>query len=125
MDAPICPNCNGFIPNNQTPGAYPGAISRKDNKTEICSDCGVYEAMVQAFGKERVDAMKKSDGCPVCLLNCYDRCGTPVDSMDNHEYDGCNHLICINCLTKLRDIEHTQCPVCRGDITELLETLDD
>jgi hypothetical protein len=42
---PICPQCDGFIPNNETPGAYMGAISRKDNKTEICSACGVTEAL--------------------------------------------------------------------------------
>ena len=44
-DFPICPKCSGYIPNNETPGAYPGAISRADNKTEICSDCGVAEAL--------------------------------------------------------------------------------
>jgi hypothetical protein len=43
--APICPRCNGFIPNNETPGAYMGALSRRDNKTEICSSCGVDEAL--------------------------------------------------------------------------------
>lgn len=42
---PICPNCGGYIPNNETPGAYMGALSRRDNETEICSDCGTREAM--------------------------------------------------------------------------------
>ena len=42
---PVCPNCGGHIPNNDTPGLYPGALSRKDNETEICSACGVGEAM--------------------------------------------------------------------------------
>lgn len=41
-----CPDCGGFIPNNENPGAYPGAISRKDNKTEICSDCGMAEGIL-------------------------------------------------------------------------------
>jgi hypothetical protein len=41
---PICPLCDGFIPNNEQPGEYPGALSRRDNKTEICSECGVREA---------------------------------------------------------------------------------
>lgn len=41
----ICPMCKGFIPNNETPGAYPGAISRRDGKTEICSKCGTLEAL--------------------------------------------------------------------------------
>jgi len=42
---PICPKCLGYIPNNETPGAYPGALSRTDNKTEICSECGFLEAI--------------------------------------------------------------------------------
>lgn len=43
---PICPMCGNFIPNNATPGEYPGALSRQDNRTEICSDCGTREALV-------------------------------------------------------------------------------
>lgn len=39
-----CPTCDGYIPTNEHIGAYPGAISRRDNKTEICSACGVKEA---------------------------------------------------------------------------------
>jgi hypothetical protein len=45
----ICPSCNGFIPNNEMPGAYPGALSRRDNETEICSACGEIEAIVDYF----------------------------------------------------------------------------
>lgn len=51
--APICPACGGFIPNNKTPGAYPGALSRKDNKTEICSQCGVDEALFDILLSEK------------------------------------------------------------------------
>ena len=51
-DAPICPRCNGYIPNNEQPGAYPGALSRVDNKTEICSECGTLEAIEQFTGGE-------------------------------------------------------------------------
>ena len=40
-----CPRCDGFIPSNDCPGLYPGAISRVDNETEICSNCGVSEAI--------------------------------------------------------------------------------
>lgn len=39
-----CPNCDGYIPNNENIGAYSGALSRRDNKTEICSSCGTLEA---------------------------------------------------------------------------------
>lgn len=42
-----CPRCGGWIPNNLQPGAYPGALSRWDNETEVCSDCGTQEAMLQ------------------------------------------------------------------------------
>lgn len=48
---PVCPRCTHFIPNDMTPGAYPGAISRVDNKTEICSECGTVEAMLQWQGE--------------------------------------------------------------------------
>lgn len=41
----LCPRCLGAIPNNEFAGMYPGALSRTDNKTEICSDCGVQEAL--------------------------------------------------------------------------------
>lgn len=41
----ICPRCMGYIPNAEFAGMYPGAISRLDNKTEICSECGSLEAI--------------------------------------------------------------------------------
>jgi hypothetical protein len=50
-ELPICPKCSGYIPNNNTPGAYSGAISRVDNKTEICSSCGTQEALDAFFGE--------------------------------------------------------------------------
>jgi hypothetical protein len=51
-----CPKCAGYIPNNKTPGAYSGAISRRDNKTEICSACGTMEALEDFFEREKVGA---------------------------------------------------------------------
>lgn len=39
-----CPRCLGGVPTPSERGEYPGAISRTDNKTEICSECGVREA---------------------------------------------------------------------------------
>lgn len=45
-----CPACDGFIPNDTHIGQYPGAISRRDNKTEICSPCGNREAFEDFFG---------------------------------------------------------------------------
>jgi hypothetical protein len=52
MEPKTCPKCSGWIPNNKTPGAYAGAISRRDNKTEICSACGTMEALEDFFGAE-------------------------------------------------------------------------
>lgn len=46
-DIALCPRCKSPIPNAETPGAYPGALSRVDNITEVCSACGVFEAMMQ------------------------------------------------------------------------------
>lgn len=45
----MCPRCGGGIPNDAMRGQYPGAVSRWDNKTEICSMCGQEEAMTQFF----------------------------------------------------------------------------
>lgn len=42
---PRCPRCGNYIPTNEAPGAYPGALSRRDGVTEICSSCGVVEAL--------------------------------------------------------------------------------
>lgn len=50
---PVCPRCSGYIPNNDRPGAYPGALSRLDNKTEICSDCGTEEALEDYYDEIR------------------------------------------------------------------------
>lgn len=47
-----CPRCLGAIPNNDQPGAYMGALSRVDNHSEICSPCGVEEAMLLLAAKE-------------------------------------------------------------------------
>ena len=52
-----CPICRGMIPNNQHPGAYPGAMSRFDNHTEVCSMCGSVEALIGLMGSD--DAKKK------------------------------------------------------------------
>ena len=47
MTTPLCPRCGGHIPNNDQPGAHPGALSRVDDSTEVCSACGVEEAVEQ------------------------------------------------------------------------------
>jgi hypothetical protein len=42
----LCPRCQeNLIPSNEHAGKYPGALSRADNETEICSSCGYDEAM--------------------------------------------------------------------------------
>lgn len=46
----LCPRCEiNLIPNNDSPGCYPGALSRTDNQTEICSSCGTDEAIKKTF----------------------------------------------------------------------------
>lgn len=40
-----CLRCGGGVPNDAQPGLYPGALSRLDNATYICSACGTREAM--------------------------------------------------------------------------------
>lgn len=55
MKKPKCPICSGPIPNALHEGKYAGALSRVDNETEICSECGVMEAMqdLQKFADAR------------------------------------------------------------------------
>jgi len=45
-----CPRCEGPIPTALHKGQYPGALSRTDNATEICSQCGQDEAWEQMAG---------------------------------------------------------------------------
>jgi hypothetical protein len=54
----ICPICR-----NDYDGRYP-ALSRRDNKTEICPNCGVMEAMEDLYWnkvKKNADAKTKTD----------------------------------------------------------------
>lgn len=53
MEKQKCPRCGGWIPSNENPGAHVGALSRSDNVTEICSLCGVEEALL-VFGAQGV-----------------------------------------------------------------------
>ena len=48
---PKCPRCGGGIPNDAQEGEYPGALSRRDNKTYICSECGTLEALEDFMGQ--------------------------------------------------------------------------
>lgn len=45
-----CPRCGHKIPNDASPGAYGGALSRTDDTTEVCSNCGVNEALEHLAG---------------------------------------------------------------------------
>lgn len=49
-----CPRCEGFIPSLARAGEYPGATSRADNETEICSACGADEALRIELSNELV-----------------------------------------------------------------------
>lgn len=58
-----CPRCGGPVPNESFMGEYPGALSRYDNETYICSACGTAEAMYQYY--ERANRFTKSTLPPV------------------------------------------------------------
>lgn len=56
MAVTVCPRCSGGVPNDAQPGAYPGALSRWDNQSEICSACGTEEALIQLMhGRAALD----------------------------------------------------------------------
>jgi hypothetical protein len=46
MQSVLCPRCAVRL----LPMGYPGALSRVDNHTEICSECGQDEALLQWAG---------------------------------------------------------------------------
>lgn len=47
----ICPRCSGDVPNTLHRGEYVGALSRTDNETIVCSECGQQEAFEQFFSE--------------------------------------------------------------------------
>lgn len=51
----MCPICSEPIPSREHAGKYMGAISRKDNVTEICNACGTAEAMADYFTWDNSD----------------------------------------------------------------------
>jgi hypothetical protein len=57
--------------------------------------------------------------CPVCLLTNEEN-HSLIDNMQNHEFDGCKHFICISCIQQMYEHDIVSCPVCRGDITRLV-----
>ena len=54
-----CPRCGHGIPSDEHRGQYPGALSRLDNQTYVCSDCGTKEAMYQYTVSRRLPAINK------------------------------------------------------------------
>lgn len=99
---PVCPTCGGYIPNNREPGAYPGALSRKDNKTEICSACGTAEALAGYLRNEHkwepsgavagwhLPAGDNVKPQPVLVPLAISRLATMIGG-------GCEYLECIQC----------------------------
>lgn len=83
LNKPVCPRCLGFIPSNVFAGEYPGAISRIDNKTEICSDCGTEEAIL---------ALIAIDQWPIVLYDhpatkyAFERWQTRIEMNQLHEH---------------------------------------
>ena len=63
IEIKMCPICSEPIPNREHAGKYCGAISRKDNVTEICSACGNAEAMadLQEYLQELQFDEKRAD----------------------------------------------------------------
>lgn len=51
-----CPRCQGPVPRADMQGKYPGALSRVDNATYICSACGTDEAMFQFHNRTKQGA---------------------------------------------------------------------
>lgn len=90
-----CPACDGYIPNNENIGAYSGAISRRDNKTEVCSACGTREAMEAVLGLTATNnpADRASTTCKHCAMTIYPLFNVWVDDTSG---DGCLQITPFN-----------------------------
>ena len=53
----FCPICDGAVPTEEYKGQFPGALSRFDNNEEVCSLCGMAEAMTPFFSPEGRELM--------------------------------------------------------------------
>jgi len=53
----LCPSCARVFP-----AEYPGALSRRDNKTEICSQCGKEEGATALM-------KQNNHGSPISICN--------------------------------------------------------
>ena len=54
----FCPICEGAVPSEEYKGKFPGALSRFDNNEEICSLCGMAEAMTPFFSTKGMSIMQ-------------------------------------------------------------------
>ncbi len=54
----FCPICDGAVPTEEYKGQFPGALSRFDNNEEICSLCGMAEAMTPFFSTKGMSLMQ-------------------------------------------------------------------
>lgn len=52
IPAHTCPRCGGGVPNDVDRGRYIGALSRRFDGVEVCSDCGTAEAFYDFFGTD-------------------------------------------------------------------------
>ncbi len=81
-DPHTCPRCGGGVPNEEMRGQYPGSLSRTDNVTEICSNCGTMEAIEQMGGVLRYQGEWPLAGGPTRNLQdiLSDQASTPFPS---------------------------------------------
>lgn len=119
----LCPRCGGYIPNDERPGEYPGAMSRTDNKTEICSKCGTDEAIEEMLGclkwqnewkinkvfdpfgpDAREMLLAEEESKKIVISPCAHNSIEPLDC-DDCRLDGveCNAVICVECSDIIED----------------------
>jgi len=75
-----CPRCGHQMPHDDVPpGAFPGALSRYDNRTYICSECGADEAVRQIFA---------SRGGPLDRSAWFDQTGVEPEGIRRYTVKG-------------------------------------
>ncbi len=61
----------------------------------------------------------ENENCPICYENFS---GKNKDCVKNHNIESnCKHYFCTKCLTKMAFCNIIDCPICRDDISELIE----
>ncbi len=66
-----------------------------------------------------IENENENEKCPICYEELFEK---NKDCVKNHNIESnCKHYFCTKCLTKMAFCNIIDCPICRDDISELIE----